>query len=246
MTTVASVNGSDGSKSVNRMHEAYLEIKRRILELDMPPGASFSEGELAAEMALSKTPVREALGRLRQEGLVLAVARSGYTVRSVTLKDARDLFHVRALLEGASAALAAERGIDVAELEELERLCRTSYDPDDRSSIVSFIDANTALHLTLARQSGNAVLASMLEQVLEQLQRMFHIGLANTARASEMIHEHQELLEAVRLRDPERAREIASSQASASERMVLEALLATEAIQSINLGGVHADRDGKA
>lgn len=228
---------------VNRTHEAYVEIKRRILEMDMLPGASFSEGELAAEMGLSKTPVREALGRLRQEGLVVAVARSGYTVRAVTLKDARDLFHVRALLEGASAALAAERGADVDGLEELERLCQTSYDPADRSSILTFLDANTDLHLTLARQSGNAVLAGMLQQVLEQLQRMFHLGLAHTARASEVVHEHQELLDAVRARDPERAREIAASQASSSERMVIEALLSTDAIQSINLGGAVQGRD---
>lgn len=221
---------------VNRTQEAYAAIKGRILELDMPPGMTFSEAELAAEMGLSKTPVREALGRLRQEGLVVAVARSGYTVKAVTLKDARDLFYVRGVLEGAAAALAAERGVDVDGLMELEQLCKTSYDPADRSSIVKFVEANSELHLSLARKGGNAVLTAMLEQVLEQLQRMFHLGLANTSRASEMIHEHQDLLEAVKAMDPERAREIASSQAKSSERMVIEALLSTEAVQSMNLG----------
>jgi DNA-binding GntR family transcriptional regulator len=229
----------------SRTHEAYLEIKRRILQLDLLPGATFSEGDLATEMGLSRTLVREALGWLRQDGFVVVVARSGYTVKAVTLKDARDLFHVRSLLEGSSAALAAERAVDVDVLVELERGCPSTYDRDEPLSIVALLDSNTELHLELARLGGNAVLASMLEHVLERLQRMFHLALVNAPRATEMVHDHHELFSAVRERDPERALAVASAHAMTSERMVIEALLSSDAVQSINLGAtVPADRDG--
>ena len=218
-----------------RTHEAYVEIRRRIIELEMPPGSQFSEGELAADLGLSKTPIREALGRMRQEGLVEAVARSGYRVSPVTVKDARDLFALRSILEGEAAALAADRGADLQALRELDRLCKTSYDPKDQSSITAFLRANTIFHVTLATLGGNERLATMLEQVLVQLERLFRLGLSFRSRANEMIHEHTELLSAVKAGDADAARKVAVGQASTSQLMVLEALLESDAVQSTNI-----------
>jgi DNA-binding GntR family transcriptional regulator len=218
-----------------RTHEAYNALKRRIIDLTLPPGASFSEGELAAELGFSKTPVREALARLRQERLVEAVARSGYRVTPVTIKGARDQFELRALLEGEAAATAARRGVDVDELAELERLCHASYRPDDQSSISRFLEANTRLHVGLAVLGGNDALAMMLQQVLEQLERLFNVGLAMNARADELVHEHEELLAAVRSGDEDLARRTATSQAQSSHRMVMEVLLSSDSVISANV-----------
>jgi DNA-binding GntR family transcriptional regulator len=218
-----------------RTRQAYDAIKRRIIELELAPGAPFTEGELAAELGLSKTPVREALARLRQEGLVEAVARSGYRVTPVTVKQARDLFQLRTLLEGEAAAIAAERGADIGVLQQLEKLVTTSYDRKDRSSITKFLQANTRLHVSLAALGGNEALAGMLQQVLEQLERLFHLGLALRSRGDEMVHEHRELLAAVKAGDPDGARKVAIEQASASQLMVLDALLSSETIQMTNI-----------
>jgi DNA-binding GntR family transcriptional regulator len=216
-------------------YTAYTVIKRRIIELELPPGANFTEGELAAELGFSKTPVREALARLRQERLVEATARSGYRVSPVTMKHARDLFQLRALLEGEAAAIAAQRGADLQTLVELEQLCVASYDPTDPSSIVRFLQANTRFHVTLATLGGNDALATMLQQVLEQLERLFHLGLALSSRGEEMVHEHQELLDAVKLGDTEAARRAASAQTGSSQLMVLNALLSSDALLSANI-----------
>lgn len=218
-----------------RTHEAYTVIKRRIIELALPPGAAFTEGGLAAELGLSKTPVREALARLRQERLVEAAARSGYCVTPVTMKHARDLFQLRALLEGEAAAIAADRGADLETLVELEQLCIASYDPADKSSITRFLQANTRFHVTLASVGGNDALAGMLEQVLEQLERLFHLGLALSSRGDEMVHEHRELLDAVKLGDREAARRAAGSQTGSSQLMVLNAMLSSDAVLSTNI-----------
>lgn len=225
-------------ESLSRSFEAYQEIKRRILDLRLPPGTDFTEGAFAAELGLSKTPIREALARLRQEGLVDAMARSGYRVTPVTVKDARDLLGLRTLLEGEAAALAATRGADVDELKHLESLCRTSYDPSDRTSIVDFLAANHAFHMAVAQMSGNTRLESTLQAVLEQLERVMHLGLSLTSRAEEIVHEHRDLVGAILAGDSERARSVAVAQSHSSQLMVLTALLSSDAVLTTNLGTI--------
>lgn len=215
---------------------AYRDIKRRILDLRLPPGTAFTEGELVADLGLSKTPIRDALARLRQEGLVEAIARSGYRVTPVTIKDARDLMSLRTLLEGEAAALAASRGTELGLLKELEDLCMTSYEPGDRDSIVNFLTANHEFHLAVAQLSGNWWLAETLRQVLEQLERVMHVGLALTSRADEIVHEHKDLVTAILSGDADKAREVAVAQSHKAQLMVLSGLLSSDAILSTNLG----------
>lgn len=222
-----------------RSFEVYTEVKRRILDLRMPPGSPFTEGELVADLNVSKTPIREALARLRQEGLVEAMARSGYLVTPVTVKDARDLMSLRTLLEGEAASLAAARGNDLARLRKLEELCKTSYNPKDRGSVVKFLSANYNFHMAVGQLSGNARLIEALQQVLEQLERVMHLGLTATSRADEIVHEHTELVAAILAGDPDKAREVAISQGHTSQRMVLEALLSSDIVMSTNIGAFH-------
>ena len=81
--------------TLTHTEQAYETIKRRIIQLELPPGSQFTEGQLAAIGGTSKTPVREALVRLQRDGLVDALPRSGYRVAPVTLKDTRDLCEFR-------------------------------------------------------------------------------------------------------------------------------------------------------
>lgn len=218
-----------------RTKEAYDSIKRRIIELKLAPGASFTEGELAAVLKFSKTPVREALVRLRQEGLVEAVARSGYRVAPVTIKHARDLFQLRALLEVEAAGMAANRSADLETLSALEKLAAVGFNSSDRNSVKRSMRNNTKFHVMLAQLGGNEILATMLQQVLEQLERLFHLGLSLDTRGEEIVHEHEEMLAAVKAGDAEAARRIAADQAASSQLMVLNALLASDAVLMTNI-----------
>ena len=241
MTHIKPVEGGEGGTVVTtRSFEVYTEVKRRILDLRMPPGSAFTEGELVADLGVSKTPIREALARLRQENLVDAMARSGYFVTPVTVKDARDLMGLRTLLEGEAAALAAARGTDLEHLKDLEKLCRASYNPKDRGSVVKFLAANFDFHMAIGRLSGNSRLIEALQQVLEQLERVMHLGLTATNRADEIVHEHTDLVNAILSGDAEKAREVAVSQGHSSQRMVLEALLASDVVMSTNIGALRA------
>jgi DNA-binding GntR family transcriptional regulator len=124
------------------------------------PGTAFTESSVARELGFSKTPVREALARLRRDGLVEPIARSGYHVAPVTLKDARDLFALLVLLEGEAASLAARHMDDPHHLLVLDLLCKSSFNPRDVSSIKTYMRKNTEFHITVARAGGNAHLAA--------------------------------------------------------------------------------------
>ena len=219
-------------------NQAYTILKRQVLSLQLEPGASVSEGELAARLGMSKTPVREALARLRRDGLVDSAPRSGHQITPVTVKDARDLFEVRTVLEGEAAAGAARRGSDVEHLRDLDALCGRRYDPGEPGSIADFLEVNTAFHLAVAQLGGNRRLCEHLAQVLEQLERYMHIGLALRLRDEEIAHEHHDLLLAIASGDVEKAREIAVEQSRASHRMVIDGLISTDAIQSANISAV--------
>jgi DNA-binding GntR family transcriptional regulator len=227
----------------NLTQQAYEAIKSRLIYLDLPPGTAFTESSLATELGFSKTPVREALARLRDVGLVEPTARSGYHVTPVTLKDARDLFALRVLLEGEAASLAARYMEDPRHLLVLDQLCKSSFDPEDVTSIKTYMRNNTEFHITVARAGGNAHLATMLELVLDQMERLFNIGLSLTNRADEIVHEHTELVQAIVSGDEKAAREVAVAQIHSSQRMVLDALLSSPSLLSTNVVSFPAKSD---
>ena len=214
---------------------AYTAIKRRIINLDMPPGMPFTEGRLAAELSLSKTPVREALGWLQREGLVELPARCRYRVAPVTLNDVRDWFSLRILLEGEAARLAATQGTDAAQWQTLVELSKIGYDPGDPASITQFLSANTRFHAIIARAGGNKRLAAALEQVLDHMERLYYMGLALTSRSDENVREHQDLVRAIMRGDEELAREVVIAHTRASQIMVIDSLLSNKELLSTNL-----------
>lgn len=215
--------------------EVYQGLKLRIVQLRMPPGAAFTEAELAAELGVSKTPVREALARLQRQGLVEVVPRLGCRVAPVTIKDTRDLFALRTVLEAEAAAAAAMHGTDAERLRELERLCQASYRPDDPGSISEFLHHNTSFHLTVAEIGGNGRLVAVLREILDQSERLFHLGLALSFRSGEIVHEHADLVGAIVAGDAARAREISLVQSHSSQKMVIEALLSSPAVAQTNV-----------
>lgn len=201
----------------------------------MPPGWIFAEAELAADLQMSKTPVREALLKLEREGLVTVRARTRWQVAPVVLKDIRDLFALRTLLEGEVASLAATRLSHTSQLQELEELCKESYVPEDPSSIATFLAANRRFHLTVAAASGNDRLVAALQGVLEHMDRLFHIGLFLMPRPDDMPHEHGQLVNAIIRGDSDLARKVAVDQCRASQQMVVDAVLTSGALDAINV-----------
>ncbi len=220
--------------SASLAESAYRTVKRQIIRCELEPGGLITEAQLDARCGVGRAAVRAALKRLYQEGLVQSLPRKGYQVAPVTMKGVRDLFGVRVLLEPAAARMAAGR-VDGRQLKRLDQLCRAGYRPDDKESVASFLRANTEFHVTVAMASGNDRLAGIIAGLLDEAERMFHLGLMMRDRNEEMYMEHRDLVDALVSGDGESAARVAADQIRSAQRMVIEALLASPSLQSVNL-----------
>lgn len=204
---------------------AYEHLKRLILTGGLAPGEELREGALTESSGFGRTPVREALRRLVQEGFVEVRPRQGYRVSVVTLASVRDLFEMRLLLEPAAAELAATRASQ-EDLAALHDLAHESYVPGDPHSYERFLERNREFHVSVAKAAGNERLASTLRVLLEEMQRLFFISLSSDGTAVELVHEHHELHDALLARDAARARQVVIDQIEASRSRVMAGLLA--------------------
>lgn len=235
MTVVGAPNGRHLGSLPTRAGAAYDEIKRQIIELELEPGCIFTEADIAAALGVSKTPAREALARLNGEGLVQVVPRSGYRVAPVTLKMARDLFDLRAVLEADAVGNAAARTLSEETLDSLHEVREASYCPSDKASVRRFLEANTAFHVRLARCGGNDATADVLQRIFIQLERLFHLGMTLDRGSGPVVRDHHEILDAVISGDVELAREAARSEVQRARRLVLDALMSSDVILSANV-----------
>lgn len=213
----------------------YSCLRSQITKLEIPPGQVLTEAQIATDFGVSKTPVRDALSRLQYEGFVVHDVGSSHSVSPVTIKDTRDLFAMRLLLESEAAALAATHASEARDLRELEDLQAANYEASTVESVDLFLEANTRFHTLIGRASGNMRLANALEVTLVQMERLFRVGLTLSSRSQEIVHEHSDLVRAIVEGDPQGARRAATRQGRRSQRMVIDALLARQEIRDTPL-----------
>jgi DNA-binding GntR family transcriptional regulator len=187
------------------MTKVYAILRREILSCQILPGQELSEGDLAARFKMSRTPVREALAKLRTEGLVKSFPRMGYQVAPVTFQDMNELFGIRTMLEARAVELAVER-ITQEEISELRALLDVVYDRAEQPSIYHFVQANRAFHGAIAKASGNVRLHAMIMQILDELQRFFYLGARLRDVSTETTVSHKVMVDALEARDAARAR----------------------------------------
>ncbi len=168
-------------------------LRNEILSGRVKPGSILNERELAKQLGVSKTPVRESLTVLDHEGLVRTLPRKGYLVSGYTVQDVHNFFDLRMILESAAVELAVSRITD----EELEALMALVPDgaPDD--DMLKRLERNVDLHYSLALLSGNDRLASLVKTLLSEMRRMIAAGYVP--------EEHEKLMAALKERDPRRA-----------------------------------------
>jgi len=207
---------------------AVAALRRDILTTRLAPGETVSETAVAAHLELGKAPVRAALARLAEEGLVQAVPRRGWMVSLVTIRDIHEVFDLRLMLEPEAARRAAGR-VDAVMLRRLDAIRAEGYDCADEESAMCFLDANKQFHVAIAELSGNARLARLLDRLLDESTRMLVLGLRPRDRTGEMAHEHHALVEALALGRADEAARIMHEQVAASRKMVLAALTAPDA-----------------
>jgi DNA-binding GntR family transcriptional regulator len=211
--------GPDAAPHVER---AYRNLKAGIVEGRYRPGAPLSEVSLAAEHGMSRTPIREGLARLWQEGYLDRVLGHGYFVARVTVQQIHDTFDVRRLLEGAAAARAAE----LAGPEDVERLRELADVPigaaqNFRESEV----ANVQFHLAIAAVARNGLAMELIERCLAQVDRFMSLGVSFGPFQDVASEAHREIVEAIAARNPAAARERMEAHLDCGSRLMKDALM---------------------
>ena len=193
--------GTLETRSTSLSEQAYVRLRELILERRIAAGSLLLEGKIADELGISRTPMREALGRLAGEGLLVRRDARSYSVRTVGTKEYFDAMRTRELLECEAIGLALGR-VDEAQLAELAAEVEALNTGQHSESEHWHFDDR--LHLFIANASGNVVLPRLIEQLRDEA-RLFRLH-SPLHRQKENHHEHGEIIDALRRKDAEGAR----------------------------------------
>lgn len=197
-------------------------LRDAIIQGRLKPGERLMEIQLAEEMGVSRTPVREAMRKLELEGFIVMVPRKGAYVAGISVKDIVDVFEVRAALESLAAGLAAER-ITEQELEELERALVQIAEATG-GDLDAVVQTDSSFHEIIYRASRNQRLLQIITHLQEQIQRFRTTSLAQPGRMKTAIEEHRKIVEAISERNVELAQVLAREHIENAEQSLLNAL----------------------
>ncbi len=168
-------------------------LRKAIILGKLKPGERLMEIQLAEEMGVSRTPVREAIRKLELEGFVVMVPRRGAYVAGVSVKDIADVFEVRSALEGLAAGLAAER-ITEEEMEELEKVIHLISGEED---ILTVYKKDNEFHELIYKASRNHRLTQIITNLSEHINRFRLTSLSVPGRLKIAVDEHKKIIEAI-------------------------------------------------
>lgn len=214
---------SPAEKKKSLARQAYQLIRTDILTCKLMPGEQIAQAALSEKYQLGTTPVREALQRLAQEGLVRSIPRFGYEISPITLADVEEIYELRVQIEPGAARLAALR----ASPEQIAAIFTSAdftYIYGDHDSYTRFLGLNARFHNAIASASGNRRLADLVAGILDELLRVFHLGLDLKDSADEMRREHLALVQALSERNADLAEKLARVEIESSKERVLAAL----------------------
>jgi DNA-binding GntR family transcriptional regulator len=198
---------------------AWEAIRRAIACCELMPGTTVSESELERRFGLKRAATRTALERLAVHGLVRPLHRRGYQIKPITLRDVNDLYQLREIVERAVVRLAAGRVDEVS------------------------LRANSEFHMLIAVATGNERLTSTVRNILNEMERIFHFGLAARNRTDEMRHEHESLIVALAKGDAAEAEKAICDELSSSKAMVLDALMSSASLLDVNITSIARQTD---
>jgi DNA-binding GntR family transcriptional regulator len=179
-------------------------MKEEILASRLKPNARLNANELAARLGISRTPVREALGRLEHEGLVRRESAGGFRVHAMSLKEIIDVYRVREALE-LEAALEALPHMTPELLEELAAALTAGESLLDPADYAEAILANRRFHALIVRASGNTMLQAIMTPIADRVRLVGAMLIQrHSQRPREVLDENTAILVALRTGDPAR------------------------------------------
>ena len=194
--------------NIQNLHEAtFQKLRSLLVEGAITPGSKLNERELAEQLHVSRTPIREAIRRLAADGLVELIVNRGAIAVQLTRDDIIHTFDVIANLEGYSGELAAQNMSQqaLAELEALQYEMMASY---ARRDLSSYYRLNLKIHHAIHQAANNPVLSQLFTQVNARIEALRFRSNQDGVKWEKAVGEHQEMLEALKARDSARMRKV--------------------------------------
>ena len=227
---------TDEHPSHSQSVKAQLRLREMILAGDLPSGSRIAELALVEKLGVSRTPIRTALMKLEQEGLLESLSNGGYAVRTFTERDVSDAIELRGTLEGLAARFAAERGCAPGVLAQakacLDQIDQfLSNDTLNDEAFSAYVAHNERFHALLAEMSGSFVLQRELDRVIGlpfASPSSFVISQANGGKARDMLiiaqDQHRQVLAAIEQGEGSRAEAIMREHSRMAQRNLNDAM----------------------
>jgi len=182
----------------------YEEVREAIIDLRLEPGKPLREAAIAQQLGVSKTPVREALSRLEQEGLVETTSFKGAVVSAYSPQDLTEIYELRELLQGAAARAAAEQATDgtLAALDDITEQSRALRDAGSTEELAEMLGR---FDVVIFEQVENRRVASLIQNLRAHLMRVGKLTEEIPGRVQTSVEEHARIVEAIRAHDADAA-----------------------------------------
>jgi len=187
--------------------KVYRILKTRIIKGDLAQSSRLFEAEIAKQLGVSRTPVREALRELSAEGFVTMTPNHGMIVNQTSIKDIQEVLQIRGVLEGLAAKLAI-RVIKKKEIKELEKIIEEMDRFAREKNIFAFSGCSIKFQEKILDISGNSQLIKTRSNVCNKAHRYRIISLSSPKRLKYSFEEHRAIFEAIREKDPDKAEKL--------------------------------------
>lgn len=184
--------------------QAYEYMKGKILNNEFTPGEIYSETKIATEIGISRTPFRDAIQRLVQEGYIDIIPSKGFMLHEMEVRDIVETFQIRTAIEGYCAILAAkEAKSEKAKtlFRELDKLMDALDKFAEEDNISQFVEYDNQFHLKLVAYAGNSVFDEMFGMYIHRIRNMASSSLMHPGRVAETLKEHKDIVKAMKSGD---------------------------------------------
>lgn len=199
----------------------FENLRTAILEGNLKAGERLMEVQLAEQLGVSRTPIREAIRKLELEGLVVMLPRKGAYVANMSFKDLIDVLEIRASLEGLAASLASERLRD-EDIVELERVAKEFEKSVRETDIDEVLKKDVEFHEKIFLMANNKKLYHLITSLWEQVHRFRVTYVSNYEASLSLVDEHNRILEAIKSGDSELAKKYATEHIELAEQFFMD------------------------
>lgn len=199
----------------------FENLRTAILEGNLKAGQRLMEVQLAEQLGVSRTPIREAIRKLELEGLVVMLPRKGAYVANMSFKDLIDVLEIRASLEGLAASLSTERRRE-EDIVELERVAKEFEASVREADIDKVLKKDVEFHEKIFSMANNKKLYQLITSLWEQVHRFRVTYVSNYNASLSLVEEHNRILGAIKSGDCELAKKYATEHIELAEQFFME------------------------